>query len=389
MSEATPALTVFPDTPLRATVVKGEAKVRYFNPANFFERVQVISPTADSIAADLIAPMSGDANTVIYASGWTSRFGPRKFMRLHRFLEAEVDRLVPTIAAFGPQVIRGYGSQIPAWLAVEVARRIGVPSVISLHADYDRDIRQLLLQDRRLRPFVAHAILGARIESETIRLADRVICAYGFLVDYARRRGAKDVRVIYNRVDVERFAPAPIAPPLPFTVLCVSRLSQDKDPSELIRAMRDVDGRLKIVGDGVLRPRLEQLARDVGVADRVDLIASIEHARIESEYRKAHVFAAVYRVGGVSIPMLEAMASGLSIVVNHSQWERSRELVNGVGIVVEGDAESFAAALNTLRADDGLRTRLGVAGRERAVALSGEDMERLESELYRELIARF
>jgi glycosyltransferase involved in cell wall biosynthesis len=52
-------------------------------------------------------------------------------------------------------------------------------------------------------------------------------------------------------------------------VISVGRLVYYKGFEYLIRAMAQVQGKLLIVGDGPLRGKLEQLARDLGIADRV------------------------------------------------------------------------------------------------------------------------
>jgi glycosyltransferase involved in cell wall biosynthesis len=50
---------------------------------------------------------------------------------------------------------------------------------------------------------------------------------------------------------------------------CVGRLVEEKAFDVLLRAMRDVDGYLWIIGDGTLRPSLEALATELRISDRI------------------------------------------------------------------------------------------------------------------------
>src|SRR5207249_7890024 len=106
-----------------------------------------------------------------------------------------------------------------------------------------------------------------------------VVCAYRFLTEYARRHGARRIEVIYNRVDTRRFAPRR-SPDGPFTVITVGRLDPDKNPTNIIRAMTRVDGRLLVVGDGVLSQDLRALVGSIGISDRVDFRPMVPHGQI-------------------------------------------------------------------------------------------------------------
>jgi glycosyltransferase involved in cell wall biosynthesis len=375
---------VFPLNPLAATVRKGEVKDRYFNPSSYFGAVLIVDP-GSQVANEAVASTVGSARLEIVGSEWSNRLSWRRFGRLSAFLDDELERLMPRLQTFGPDATRGYGPQISGWLAVRASQRLGVPSVISLHADYDRDVRALLLQDGNYRRWLANLMLDRVVERETVAHATVVICAYRFLIPYAQRRAARRIEVIYNRVDTRRFAPH--APPVgPFSVLTVGRLDPDKDPSNIIRAMTRVDGRLMVVGDGVLGPRLRELTRSLGLEAHVEFRPVVPHARVHEVYASAHVYATAYRLGGVAIPVLEAMASGLPVVAARSQWEPDPEIVGEVGLPVDNDPAAFAEALERLRGDPSLRTSLAERGRRRALDLDGAKMEEREAALYRELI---
>jgi rhamnosyl/mannosyltransferase len=165
------------------------------------------------------------------------------------------------------------------------------------------------------------------------------------------------------------------------TIITVGRLIYYKGFDVLIRAMKDVDGRLLIVGDGPLRGELEALARDLGLADRVIFLGEIQNEDVVPYYHASDIFAlaSVARSEAFGIVQLEAMACGIPVVNTDLDSGVPYVSLDGqTGITVShGDGSTLAAALNTLLNDADLRARYGAAGR-----------ERVNSEFTREVMAR-
>jgi glycosyltransferase involved in cell wall biosynthesis len=143
----------------------------------------------------------------------------------------------------------------------------------------------------------------------------------------------------------------------------VGRLVPIKDVATTINAVHRLDGvHLAIVGDGELRPELEQEARDLGVADRVhftgwwhdvaDVMADLDVAALSS------------RNEGTPVALIEALAAARPVVGTN---------VGGVRFVVEedksgylvppNDPDALADRLARLLADPARRTRMGEYGR--------------------------
>jgi glycosyltransferase involved in cell wall biosynthesis len=96
-----------------------------------------------------------------------------------------------------------------------------------------------------------------------------------------------------------------------------------------------------VCGDGDDRPRLEQKARDLGIADRVVFAGYIPEAEKADHYRLADAFVMPGRGEGFGIVYLEALACGVPVVA--SSLDASREAVRdgALGEVVDpGDAAS-------------------------------------------------
>jgi rhamnosyl/mannosyltransferase len=174
-------------------------------------------------------------------------------------------------------------------------------------------------------------------------------------------------------------------------VLGVGRLIYYKGFENVIRAMRDVDAELVLIGDGPLRGSLERLAREVGVASRVHFLGEIHNHRLTPWYHACDVYAlpSIARSEAFAIVQLEAMACGKPVVntaIPHSGVPFvSRDCESGL-TVPPGDPGAFGRALRTILADRALAQRLGETGRARVKReFSKEVMAERVLEIYREV----
>ena len=152
-------------------------------------------------------------------------------------------------------------------------------------------------------------------------------------------------------------------------LLSVGRLESVKRPELTVGAMRFVDPpiRLVVVGDGTERTRTERLADELGVADRVELLGTVEDDRLIELY--AGALAVVYApydedYGYVTLeaflsrkPVITAQDSGGTL-------EFVEDEVNG--FICTPDPEAIAGAINRLAADHSRASSFGDAGFERA-----------------------
>jgi rhamnosyl/mannosyltransferase len=153
-------------------------------------------------------------------------------------------------------------------------------------------------------------------------------------------------------------------------VLGVGRLIYYKGFEHVIRAMRDVDAELLLVGSGPLRPALETTARECGVAERVHFIGEVHNQALAPYYFASDVYAlpSVARSEAFAIVQLEAMACGLPVL--NTSIPRSgvsfvsRDGESGLTVPPE-DAAAFARGLKTILGDEALAKRFGAAGRAR------------------------
>jgi glycosyltransferase involved in cell wall biosynthesis len=153
-------------------------------------------------------------------------------------------------------------------------------------------------------------------------------------------------------------------------VISVGRLVYYKGFEYLILAMRNVRGKLLVVGDGPLRSKLEELSRSNGLEDKVIFAGEISNDRITPYYHASDVFAlaSVARSEAFGIVQIEAMAAGLPVV--NTQLDSGVPFVSlheKTGLTVPPkDSNALAAAINRLLDDPGYRRSLGAAARLRA-----------------------
>jgi len=175
-------------------------------------------------------------------------------------------------------------------------------------------------------------------------------------------------------------------------ILSVGRLVYYKGFEYLIRAMKEVRGRLLIIGDGPLRASLEQEAKARGVSDRVVFLGELQNEETIPYYHAADMFAlaSIARSEAFGIVQLEAMACGKPVV--NTRLDSGVPFVSLDGItgltVTPQNAGELATAINQLLNDSALRAIYGVAAKKRVQEeFALEVMTRRTLELYARVIA--
>jgi glycosyltransferase involved in cell wall biosynthesis len=213
------------------------------------------------------------------------------------------------------------------------------------------------------------------------RLADRINAVCGFSAGalashdgFPRNR----IEIIPNGVEPGDFVPAltpdaarraaklPERGPL---IVSIARFHPVKDQATLVRgfarALAQVpDARLILAGDGPLKPELERLAGELGVADRVHFLGI--RSDVPLLLQAADIFCLTSLSEAASLTVLEAMAAARPIVLTDvgGNSELVRDGREGL-LVPRGDAAAVGAAIVRLLSDRGLAERLSAAAASR------------------------
>jgi glycosyltransferase involved in cell wall biosynthesis len=177
------------------------------------------------------------------------------------------------------------------------------------------------------------------------------------------------IPIIHNGVDVDTFRPAesPRSRRTPeVNFLCVGRLIERKGQHHLLHAFACLRARctqplrLTLVGTGDAEASLRRLATELGVANVVTFVGFVSRGDMPAVYHDADAFVLPSQNEGMSIALLEAMASGLPVIVTDTGGtaELVHEGVNGI-IVPWADPAALADAMERLAGDDRARRHMG------------------------------
>jgi teichuronic acid biosynthesis glycosyltransferase TuaC len=193
-----------------------------------------------------------------------------------------------------------------AFVASRAARRANIPLIVTLHGD------------DALRVAPRRDVIGRTVRSG-IEAARVVICVSGAMADVVRPLFPNlDVRVAVNGfdgslfrvVDAERDA----------GILFVGLLVPVKNVDLLLRAYARLRGQLDmpltIAGDGVLRPNLEELAAELGIADTVHFLGYRSRGEVASLMQRARFLALPSSSEGYPLVVAEALACGTPVVAS-------------------------------------------------------------------------
>lgn len=258
-------------------------------------------------------------------------------------------------------------SGVPAGgISYAVYRRTGLPYLLSLQGP---DVPGFEARYAWLYPFLAPVLrqiwkhAGAVV---AISAAHRAL-AHAFVP-------TQQIRIIHNGVDARLFSP-PSSPAQRDSVVlvCVGRLIERKGQHHLLQAFARLDedvrsrSRLVFVGTGDAEHALHALAAELGISPRVTFKGFVAREDMPGLYREADVFVLPSQSEGMSMALLEAMASGLPAVVTDTGGaeELIREGVNG-HLVHWGNVEALTGILARLIAGEERRTSMGAAARNTA-----------------------
>ncbi len=201
-----------------------------------------------------------------------------------------------------------------------------------------------------------------------------------------------DVTIIPNGVDLERFQPGPPSSANGhLRLLCVGRLIERKGQRYLIKAVKQlveegVDVRLDLVGTGDAEAAYRQLVRELGLETTVRFHGYVPRAEMPACYKSADVFVLPSYNEGMSVATLEAMASGLPVVITRTGGAAELVLEGSNGFTFpRADTVTLLEHLRYLAVNHALARQMGVASRERATTFSWDTVAKCYLSLFNHL----
>ena len=301
---------------------------------------------------------------------WSARF------TLLGFLGAEFRSAVKARRAVQPDIVHAHWWFPSGLVGTWLASLSNTPLVTTLHGSDVRLARSIAMSRAAFRHVLQRSAATTAVSQWLAHEAQSIVSASTPVV--APMPVATDLFSPGGQRDVN-------------ALLFVGKLSKQKGLDLLLQALAKLPPgvRLDVVGDGVERQALEQLAGQLGITERVRWHGSKPQTELPSFYRKAAALIVPSTDEGLGLVAVEAMlcetpvvaldSGGLPDVVQH---ERTGLLVR------ERSPDELADAIRQLIArDDGGRS-LGAAGRLHALAtFAPESVARRYIEVYRSAIA--
>ena len=176
-----------------------------------------------------------------------------------------------------------------------------------------------------------------------------------------------EITVIRNGVELERLRPATTRFPEP-TVVYLGRLKRYKRIDLALQAvarlaLQGTDVKMIVAGKGDARQDLEEIARGLGISDRVRFAGFVTEAEKEELLSRSWVHVLTSPKEGWGIASVEASACGTPSVVSDSPGLRETVRHGETGLIVpHGDVESLASAMVRIM-EPAERDRMGRAAR--------------------------
>ncbi len=150
-------------------------------------------------------------------------------------------------------------------------------------------------------------------------------------------------------------------------IVMVARFEVPKRQDALLKALEeltDIPWQLQLIGDGSLRPALEEFVELHGLTNRVTFLGN--QLDVHSYLEKSHLFVLLSDWEGLPISIIEAMRVGLPIIATNVGGVKELVSDGGNGFLVEReDNELLKKRLHQLLMDVALRQQMGEASERR------------------------
>lgn len=171
-------------------------------------------------------------------------------------------------------------------------------------------------------------------------------------------------------------------------LLNIGRLGHEKNIDELIRFFA-VAARERlvflIVGDGPAREKLENLARELGVQDKVIFTGMVPPARVQHYYQLGDIFVSASTSETQGLTYIEAAANGLPLLCRRDPC-LDGVLLPGENGYAYTDEQEFCQGLDAILSDETWRASAGKRSEEIAAGFSTQAFGRKIEKIYQEVI---
>lgn len=379
-------LVIIPNR-LSEIVAKGEVVEEYYNQGGIFDEVLILS-TVDDYLDELsrigVQKMVGRAQ-------WQSRHINKAaywcFLSNCKFLiRLAGGPLVRAAINFQPRLIRCYGNQDSAYLGWLIKKRLNIPLIVSLHCVPDFNRTSFLKTAKSIAKIFWIFIFfwQKRLEKWINGRADALIAVYQPARLYLQKNNGQRVNLIYNVVAKNIPSKTDFTPHKPWRLVTVgNQIKNVKNSANIILALRGLNVRLDVIGQGDLHSFLEQLVREHKLEGKVNFMAAVKNERLVAALKDYDIFVFQTLAPELSKAVIEAMLAGLPVIHNYLPEGYPYEMPGDCWHLVEDSPTGYKQGIEKLMSDDGFREGLARRGNRFAKDnLAPELMEQKIKKLY-------
>ncbi|PTQ80653.1 1,2-diacylglycerol 3-alpha-glucosyltransferase [Trichococcus patagoniensis] len=315
-----------------------------------------------------------------------------------RFMRTMGGAEVKEILAWHPDIIHTNFEFSTFALAQRIAKQLHIPIVHTYHTVYE-DYTHYFSPNRAFGKITVRR-LSKKILSKTnavIAPSEKVknlLESYAVGMPIYTIPTGIDLKIYAEQVGKKRIDELKRQLAIPendFVVLSLGRLAKEKNVDELIQNVAEVgSGKIKLViaGDGPDRERLENLAKECGMADKIIFTGMIEPEKVNEYYQLADVFVSASTSETQGLTYIEAIANGLPTVCRKDACLDAIIFDEQNGKQYE-DRKEFAEFLERLMDNPDLKNEMGKSSRRIAASFSAVAFADQVLEIYSETLQRY
>lgn len=239
---------------------------------------------------------------------------------------------------------------------------VDLPLLSTIHGSLIGNAKEIQMEDFRsllikiLVKFVSYPLL-----KKLLKQSDKVVSVSKPVSSEINEfYGYDDVRILYNGVNEKKFFPKKLTENY---ILYVGRLSYGKGIFDLLKSfeiLNDKNLSLIIAGEGVLKKKIETFIISKKMEDRIILKGHVDNNELVKLYQKALIFVFPSHYEGFPTVVLEAMASGLPVLLSDIPAHKNiiKDRIDGI-LFKKGNFHDLAEKIKILKTNNILIMNLG------------------------------
>jgi 1,2-diacylglycerol 3-alpha-glucosyltransferase len=265
-----------------------------------------------------------------------------------------MDRVIPILK---PQVIHSHHPIVLGQVAANKAEELGVPLVFTFHTRY-RDYSHYFPVTQEVVQGIVRDAIDLWI-NEYLKRCDHVIVPSNSMraILAETYEVPCPVTVVPTGIDLRPFVKAngegireERGWNNDFIIISVGRLTPEKGWPTLLKgaalAMKAIpEARLALIGEGFEKKKLQKLARELGIIEKVDFVGRVLFEQVPHYLKAADLFAFASDTETQGLVTVEAMAAGLPVVAVDAPGTRDVVENEVDGLLTENNPEALAAGL--------------------------------------------